>query len=165
MYIWDFYHQHFVPVCLSRVQKSTRAIYDQVVNLWMSEVGNLDIQKITPIECERFVTASLENVGSFTVAKYCRCMNAMFLRMGKPGWRNRKAFGFLESSPYCEPPKLPYIIPKLVPDKDVLKLIEALSDIRKFPKSVDEELRPTWWKSLVLFAATSIMLAGMRRHS
>ena len=59
----------FVPVCLSRCQKSTRQIYQQVINLWIEEIGNSDIQKISPKECEDFVTASLKKVGAFTVAK------------------------------------------------------------------------------------------------
>jgi len=157
MYIWNFYHEHFVPVCLSRVQKSTRQLYDQVANLWMSEIGNLEIQKITPVDCERFVTLSLEKVGKFTVAKYCRIMNAMFLRMGKPGYRNREAFGFINDPPYCRPPKLLSRLPKEVTDKQLEKHIEALSDITDYPKCVDEHLRPKWWKALCLFAATTAL--------
>ena len=155
MYIYEFYRLHFVPVCLSRCQKSTRQIYDQVIRLWVDEIGDSELSEISPADCELFVTASLKRVGPFTVAKYCRCLNAIFLRMSKPGWRNRKAFGFIDDAPYCEPPKLQKALPKQILDRDILKLIESLSDIKEFPKSVDEKLRPLWWRSLVLFASTT----------
>ena len=155
MYIYDFYRNYFAPVCLSRAQKSTRQIYDQVIQLWINEVGNSEIHKITPKECEDFVTVSLQKVGAFTVAKYCRCMNALFLRMGTPGWRNRQAFGFVTNSPYCLPPKLQKPLPKLIQDCDIVKLIDALGDIKDYPKCVDEQLRLAWWRTLVLFAFTT----------
>jgi integrase len=75
--------------------------------------------------------------------------------MSKPGWRNRKAFGFIENAPYCEPPKLQKPLPKQVTDREIIKLIEAMSDIKEFPKCVDESLRPTWWRALVLLAAST----------
>jgi len=75
--------------------------------------------------------------------------------MSKPGWRNRKAFGFIQDAPYCEPPKLQKALPKQIHDRDIVRLIDALGDNDEYPKCVDVELRPTWWRALVLFAATT----------
>jgi integrase len=153
--MYDFYREYFVPVCLSRVEISTKRVYQQVVDFWIAEVGNHEIREITPLECQKFVDAALEKVSPETVAKYCRHINALFLRMGPPGWRNRQAFGFVQYPPYCAPPKLPTRLPKLVSDRDIIKLIDALTAIENFPKAIDEKLRPVWWRTLVLFVVTT----------
>jgi integrase len=155
MYIYDFYRNFFVPVCLSRTKIGTRRLYDQIIDLWVSEIGNSKISEISPAECQKFVDLSLEKVSPHSVAKYCRHLNAVFLRMGPPGWRNRRAFGFLDYPPYCQPPRLETRLPKQVTDRDLLKLIDALGDNDQYPKSVEQELRPLWWRALCLFAATT----------
>ncbi|MCL2117571.1 MAG: CPBP family intramembrane metalloprotease [Planctomycetaceae bacterium] len=63
MYLYDFYREYFLPVSLSRVQKSTRQVYEQVVTFWVNEVGNLDIQKISPLGTQQFVDIALTKAG------------------------------------------------------------------------------------------------------
>jgi len=157
MYINDFYRNFFVPVCLSRVKIGTRRLYDQIIELWISDVGNLEIHEINPAHCQQFVDSSLEKVSPASVAKYCRHINALFLRMGPPTWRNRRAFAFVQHPPYCQPPRLEKRLPKQVTDKQLTKLIDALSDNDQYPKSVEQDLRPTWWRALCLFAATTAL--------
>ncbi len=91
-------------------------------------------------------------------------MNTMFLKMSRPGYKNREAFGFINDPPYCKPPRLMKRLPKEVRDRDIVSLIHALSEIREYPKYVEEKPRPLWWKSLVLFTATTAVRRGVIFH-
>ena len=125
MYIKEFYEKYFSPVYLARVKKRTVDSYKQILDLWIDDIGNLDIGQIRPDHCEQFVTISLKRVKPHTVAKYCRQMNTLFLKMAKPGYRNREAFGFINDPPYCRPPRLHKPLPKEVKDSEILRLIDA----------------------------------------
>jgi len=112
----EFFGSYFMPVYLARDKVRTRDLYQQVVDLFIAEVDDLEISKISPLHCEQFVTAALNLVNPrsktkaliapATVAKYCRHINTVFLKMAKPGYRNRDAFGIIDSPPFCKPPKL-----------------------------------------------------------
>ena len=157
MLLSEFYANHFAPIYLACCKKTTHDAYKQILDFWISELNDdPELSKISPGDCEQFVSLALAKVKPDTVAKYCRHMNTMFLKMAKPGYRNREAFGFLENPPYCKPPRLMKRLPKEVSDRQLIKHIEALSDIKNFPKCVEQELRPKWWKTLCLFVATAV---------
>jgi len=81
MYIKDFYRNYYAPVCLAHAKKKTLAAYDQVVELWVKVCGNCNLSEISPEFCQRFVSTALGKVKPTTVAKYCRHINAVFLKM------------------------------------------------------------------------------------
>ena len=48
MKLSEFFECHFTPVHLARCKKRTCDLYRQIVNLWIGEVDDLDLEKITP---------------------------------------------------------------------------------------------------------------------
>jgi integrase len=161
MKLSEFFGRYFTPVYLARAKKRTVDLYRHVVDLWISELDDLEISQISLQDCTDFVTWSLGRVCPDTVAKYCRLMNTIFLKMAKRDYRNRQAFGFIESPLYCAPPILMQRLPKQVSDRQLCKLIEALGINAEYPKHLEEKFRPKWWKSLCLFAATTAVRRGV----
>jgi len=62
MYIYDFYANHFAKVYLARCKKRTVDLYKQILNFWIDEIGNLEISKISPADCQEFVSVALTKV-------------------------------------------------------------------------------------------------------
>lgn len=133
--------------------------YANSVVKYVEAVGDPPITELNSQNAARFIFYITEKGSSLeNVRKHCRQLNIIFAKLGPPGPRNRDALGWLPIAPWIRPPQKLYKKPRKVQDNLVDNLYETTNRCPlcyEYPKYLDENLRPNWWKAFIMLATTT----------
>jgi len=156
----EFLRMSYAPTFLYG-QKSYRTIEEYVgaICKYIKYTGD---PKLTELNAQNhakfFQGVRSEKLSEHTIRKYCQHLNTVWSKAGPPGPRNRDALGYLKEAPWIRPPKPFLKLPREVLDSEADKLYEAISycsDCYEYPKYLDMELRPVYWKAIILLVSTT----------
>jgi hypothetical protein len=102
----QFFEEVYVPTYLADANAHTVDTYRESVHLLNKVCGNLSIHEIN-LYSSKFIEKLKENGWTpATIAKHCDQLNAIFMKLGPKGIRNKNAKGLLAYTPYFQPPTI-----------------------------------------------------------
>lgn len=143
----------------------TVAEYLRAIVLYVEILGDLRLNELNGFNNARFVQAlQRKNMAVPTICKHVTALNGIFLKLGPPGPRNRDALSWLPEAPWIRPPQEYKKLPREVFDDEIDRLFKACAvcpNCYLRPKYLDERLRPRWWESIILLAASTALRRGV----
>ena len=138
--------------------------YVATVCKYISIVGDCPLDELDTAKHSRFILGlQQQGLAVETIRKHCRHLNTIWAKAGPAIGRHRDSLRFLSEAPWIRPPqsfrKLPREIPDTLADQ-LYKAIVTSDACYEFPRYLDREMRPNWWRALIRLVAST----GIRRR-
>jgi len=141
----DFFRQVYVPTRLKDRSKRTRNEYQTTVNLVVEILENPSIPMLGMYRNQFIDELRKRGVAEATIAKHIRNLNAIFRQF--PGKQQIHWGG----NP------IPEKDPRIVSDAEFQALYRAFGNEKHLPKYLPERLRPHYFRTIMVFAATTAL--------
>jgi integrase len=160
MKISEFFEKEYVPTYLADDVDETIKCYRTSVKKLKEHCGDPTIYEVNLHGTEFVRKLRNEKLQNATIAKHCRQLNSIFLKLGPSGRRNRDAKGLLTYVPYFRPPKVREKSPRVFTDDNFRSLFDAFNSETDFPKYLPPEKRPLFWQAVIVF----VSITAVRRE-
>jgi hypothetical protein len=106
MKISEFFEEVYVPTYLADAAVRTVNTYRESVHKVTEVCGDVTIYEINLYGTDFVKKLKEDGLKPATIAKHCRHLNSIFLKLGPKGHRNRRAKALLDYAPYFQAPKV-----------------------------------------------------------
>ncbi|MDR2116029.1 MAG: tyrosine-type recombinase/integrase [Planctomycetaceae bacterium] len=160
MKISQFFEQEYVPTYLTDDVVETIKCYRTSIKKLKELCDDPTIYEVNLYGTDFVRKLRNEGLQNVTIAKHCRHLNSIFLKLGPPGYRNRDAKGLLTYIPYFKLPKVKLSPPRVFEDENFQSLFNAFGCEKDYPRYLLPEKRPLFWQAIMIF----VSIVAVRRE-